>query len=91
MSPVFTPLGNPRQTIGATAALLASVPAGTSHALIRVITGSVTFRDDSIDPTPTTGFPLEAGDTLRYDGDFTKLKLVRSGSSDATIAVAYYG
>lgn len=91
MSPVFQPLGNTRQTIGATAALLSSVPAGVSHALIRVISGGVTYRDDSTDPTSSTGFPLQAGDTLRYDGDFTKLKLIRSGASDATIAVAFYG
>lgn len=58
-------------------------------ALIRPQTQGIRWRDDGIDPTATTGMPLAAGETLEYDGQLSRFRMIEQAAS-AAVNVSYY-
>lgn len=82
-----------RLTVDATSGgvALASVPAGCTLALIRVLSNPIAFTDDGATaPTSSVGMELEAGDLLWYNGPLTKIKAIRTTGSSGTLVVNYY-
>jgi len=84
------PLGHEQITVGASAVSIPNLPADTRRFLIRVVTNSIHWRDDGIDPDSTHGMPLLTDETLVYDSDPTNFRLIRAGASDADVRIAYY-
>jgi hypothetical protein len=74
------------------AATTVGIPAGTDFAII--VNGSANdarWTDDGVAPTASFGILLKAGAALSYDGDPNKLKVIRTGASDAVLDIACYG
>lgn len=89
---VRAPLGYEQLTVSTVALPLAALPAlGCDYALIRCSGAGIRYRDDGTSPTAAVGQWLNAGETLTYEGDPAKLKFIRSGATDATLDVSYYG
>lgn len=61
-------------------------------AFITVESQPVRFRIDGTDPTAAVGHPLAAGDSISIEGEqnVSRLRLIRSGASDATVQVTLY-
>lgn len=60
-----------------------------SLAVITAENGAVRWRDDGVDPTPTQGMPLQAGSTLVYDGNMSRIKFIAQLPS-AKLNVTFY-
>lgn len=83
------------QAVGATVvAILPSVNSFTRKVMIQALDKDIVWRDDGVDPTPTYGQVIFAGDVLVYEAPLTALQNFRARSVDGTTAnvrVAYYG
>lgn len=62
-----------------------------SFVFIRCSTANVRWRDDGTDPDASTGVPLNAGETLEYDGNPARIKFIRTGGTSAVLDVSFYG
>ncbi len=90
-SDTLTPLGY-QQITSATlvAATPLTVPPGAIHAIIQNNgTANVRYRDDDVDPTAALGQRLPKDKELWYEGDLTKLKLIREADG-AILDIHYY-
>lgn len=56
--------------------------------IIAVEGAGIRWRDDGTDPTSTVGMPVNAGQTLPYVGDPSKIKIIGQASG-ATVNVSY--
>lgn len=84
----FNPLGY-EQIIGLSAVKSLTVPNGAQIAMIRADTQAVRWRDDGTSPTASVGVPLDADDTLTYEGDLGAIQFIEQTSS-AVLDVTYY-
>lgn len=89
----FVALGHEQVTVGAAATPLpnlASYDAGRIfRVVIRPVGAPINWRDDGIDPTDTTGFPLMADEIFVYDGaDLAKFKMY---GATVDTRIIYYG
>jgi hypothetical protein len=73
-----------------TVAVAPTIPANTARCLIVVEAQPVRWRDDGTAPTATVGTLLTAGQAVFYDGEPTRLQLIRQGATDATVHFSYY-
>jgi hypothetical protein len=87
------PLGHEQVTVSTSAVSLPSVPAEARRAIIRTLGQPINYRDDAVDPTDTTGFPLLEDEVYVYNGTMSAFKMIRSSDAtdDADVRVAYYG
>lgn len=67
-----------------------SLPSNSQSALIQVLDQNVRIRDDGTNPTTSVGFRIAAGDSLTYDGDLRKVRIIEE-SSGAEVNILYYG
>lgn len=93
---MFTPLGHAQASVGSSAVGLPSLPtplASVRRATIRAVGQPINWRDDGVDPTGSLGMLLAAGDTLVYDGDMAKFKMIQDASATGAsdVRVAYHG
>lgn len=58
-------------------------------ALLQAETQNVRWRDDGTDPTSSTGMRLLVGQTLSYDGDLSKLRVIEETAS-AKLNISYF-
>jgi hypothetical protein len=85
------PLGHAQYTVG-TGVTTISAPAGTKRMHFRSLGSPVNFRDDGVDPSGSTGFPILADEWLLYDSEVIDFRVTRSNSAtvDADVRVAFY-
>ena len=84
----FSPLGY-EQITGLSAVKSLTVPSGAVFAMIRADTQAVRWRDDGTNPTASVGVPLDADDTLNYEGDLSAIRFIEQTAS-AVLDVTYY-
>ena len=62
-----------------------------NYAILRPETGNIRWRDDGTAPTAAVsgGFPLNAGETLEYDGEIARFQFITTAGS-ATLNVVLY-
>lgn len=84
----FSPLGY-QQITSLSAATALTVPDGAVFAMIRADTQAVRWRDDGTNPTASVGVPLDADDTLNYEGDLAAIRFIEQTAS-AVLDVTYY-
>jgi hypothetical protein len=84
------PKGHQQLTVNG-AAQAPTIPLGTTYAMIRAEV-DVRWRDDGTAPTAAIGYPLYAGEELRYDAvtGLANLKFFNI-STGGTVNIAYYG
>lgn len=88
-SGTFTAKGYRQVTVSSTAVGLGTIPTGATRAVIAV-SGTVRWRDDGTAPTASLGQAESVG--LTYDGsDLTAFQMIRTGSSDVTADISFYG
>lgn len=58
-------------------------------ALIQALTQNIRLRDDGIDPTPTVGFRLHAGQSVWYIGDMVQLRMIEEAASAEVNILGY--
>jgi len=75
----------------ASATTLPNIPGDGSvgYTVIYVEGNAVRWRDDSVNPTPTVGMPLSAGQAFPYSGDPHALRFVAQTGS-AILNITYY-
>jgi hypothetical protein len=69
------------------------VPGNAEVALIQNVDAAniLSWRDDGGDPSATEGLYLRPGETLRYDGDMSKFKMIRLAAADVnSVRIHYY-
>lgn len=66
------------------------VPDGSVFAMITPSTQAIRYRDDGTAPTATIGYPIAVGQTLKYTGGLTAIRLIQQTAS-ASVDIAYYG
>lgn len=84
----FKPIAYEQITV-LTAAVGITPPAHATIAVIRADTQNVRWRDDGTSPTASVGMPLDADDTLVYEGDLDAIKFIEQTAS-AVLDIAYY-
>ena len=88
----LNPIGYEQLTVSTTAVSLTPPNVGSRVVVILIRTNAVRYRDDGTAPTSTVGMPQDAGSVLVVCGaSIGKIKLIRSGSADATAEISYYG
>lgn len=87
------PLGHAQVTVSSVAVGLPSIPELARRALIRTLGQPLNYRDDGVNPTDSTGFPLLEDEAYVYNGDMADFKMILSSAAtgDADVRVAYYG
>lgn len=85
------PLGHAQYTVGV-AVVTISAPADTKRMHFRSLGSPVNFRDDGVDPTGTSGFPILADEWLLYDSEVSDFRVIRASTAtaDADVRVAFY-
>lgn len=68
---------------------LTNPPLG-AEALLRCFVAGVRWRDDGIDPTPTTGMRLEPIRGMSYWGDLSKIRFIAEAPG-AILHINYVG
>lgn len=58
-------------------------------AMIQAEGGAVKWTDDGTTPTATVGMRIADGETLPYQGDLSKIQLIRKDAA-ATVNISYY-
>jgi hypothetical protein len=84
---IQNPLGYQQIPLAGAATTL-TVPNGAIYALIQASGGTITWRDDGIAPTSTTGMQIPSGAELEYNGALAKIQVY--GASGTTANVSYY-
>lgn len=90
LAPVV-PLGHQQVTVSSGVVTL-TPPTGTKRMHLRPLSGDINFRDDGVDPTSSTGFPIMADEWLLYDSEVNdfRMTLASTATSDADVRIAYY-
>jgi hypothetical protein len=84
-------LGYQQLTVSNAALNLPSIPAGTSKVALRAETQNIRWRDDGSDPTAGAGVLMTTTDPiLVYDGEITKVRVIRATGADGVLNIAYY-
>lgn len=90
-----SPLGHTEFSATSTPQGLPSLPSkldSIRRVLITPRAHGIIWTDDGTAPSPTHGQPLSADSTLVYDGTKPEtIQIVRDGSSDVDVRVAYHG
>lgn len=86
-----TPLGHAQYTVGITVTTI-TAPAGTKRMHFRSLGAPVNFRDDGVDPSGSSGFPILADEWLLYDSEVIDFRVTRASdaTTDADVRVAFY-
>lgn len=86
------PKGYQQLTVSTTAIGL-SVPAGATRAVVYVEAQPIRWRDDSTAPTSSVGVLIAAAASFELPSvqSLNGFKAIRSGGTDATLNVVYYG
>lgn len=90
--PPATPIASSFQRLPVSTTPVALTPPTTGaprYAFIIARTNDVVWQDDGTTVTATNGQLLAANGVLRYDGDLSAIRFIRS-SADAVITVSYY-
>jgi hypothetical protein len=58
-------------------------------ALIQVLNQNVRYLDTGIDPTPSTGVRIHAGESIWYNGDLTAIRFIEETSGAEVNILAY--
>jgi hypothetical protein len=66
-----------------------TVPEGNLLTLIQAEGEGIRYRDDGTDPTSSVGMLIDAGQTLVYNGDPKKLRLI-AATLGAIANISYY-
>lgn len=82
------PLGY-QQITNLTSAVGLTVPEGATRAFIQAEAQQVRWRDDNTNPTTSVGMVLDAGSSIYYVGDLSKIKFIEITAS-AKLNVTYY-
>lgn len=89
-----TPLGHFQVTVGAVATGLPSIPAEARRVYITSVGQPINFRDDGVDPSASSGYPIPADTHFTYDTvpttDF-RMCTAAAATGSADVRVAYYG
>lgn len=92
---IYTALGYCQLSITTGAAVAMStcsggIPTGSRYAFVTPETTNVRWRDDSVDPTTSVGYPLYASSQLQYSGtSLSALKIIAT-TATTTVDVAFY-
>jgi hypothetical protein len=62
---------------------------GGRVALIQTLNANIRIRDDGVDPTPTEGYRLAAGQSIWYLGDLRKLRFIEESVGAEVNLLAY--
>lgn len=67
-------------------------PSGSNYAIISVENGGVRFRDDGVNPTNNSGFPIGKNQnmSLYTENILRTIRFVRSSSVDSIININFY-
>jgi hypothetical protein len=86
------PKGYQQLTVSNTAVGL-TVPAGATRAVVYVEAQPIRWRDDAVAPTSSVGVPAIATNAFELPSvqSLNGFKAIRSGSTDATLNIVYYG
>ena len=86
------PKGYEQLTVS-TAAVGLTLPSGATRAVVYVEAQPIRWRDDAVAPTSSVGVPAVATDAFELPSvqSINGFKAIRSGSTDATLNVVYYG
>jgi hypothetical protein len=60
-----------------------------THAVIIVEGTAIRYRDDGTDPSIAVGMLVQPGSVIIYDGDFKKLRLIRTAAG-STLNISWY-
>ena len=85
-------LGFQTTAVGTATPVGLQVPTGLirpTFAKIQAEGAAMRYRDDGVDPTPTTGMFMQLNVPYDYDGDLTKIKFI-STSGGAIINALFY-
>jgi len=93
------PMGHFELTLGSVSATALPSPASmplsrVRRVIIRPLDRSVRYRDDGIDPTPSTGMKIFFDEAFVYDAAPEALRLIADTSAagnPVTVLIAYYG
>ncbi len=85
----LSPVGRAQLTGLSSVKGFASVPAGTTIALIQAESQNIRWRDDGTNPSATVGMILVANDTLIYSGTMSAIKFIETTAS-AKINITFY-
>lgn len=80
------PAGHTQDTVSGVTKLAGGVlPADNiERVTVRVSNAPVRFRDDGVDPTGTTGFPLLADETITFDSAFDDIRFIADATAVGT-------
>ena len=86
------PKGYQQLTVSTTAVGL-TIPSGATRAVVYVESQPVRWRDDGVAPTSTVGVPAVDTDAFELPSiqSVNQFQAIRSGASDATLNIVYYG
>lgn len=83
------PAGYTQITSVSSAVSLGTIPDGTKLTLIQAESQNVRWRDDGTNPTTTVGMLLQAGQTLVYNGNPARVRVIETTAS-ASVNVSFY-
>ncbi len=89
-----TPLLHEQLTVSTIALALPNLPAEARRVYIFSKGQPLNFRDDGVNPTAGTGYPIPADTHFVYDNTpSSSFKLIRDSTAtgDADVRIAYYG
>ncbi len=91
------PKGYRQLTVSSSAVSLSDatggIPSGATRAVVYVASNPIRWRDDALAPTSSVGVPAVDTDAFELPSiqSINGFQAIRSGSSDATLNIVYYG
>lgn len=69
-----------------------ALPGSAQSALIQNAdpTNAIAWTDDGTTPSATEGMLLPGNQTLKYEGDLSKFRMIRAGAADVSVRISYY-
>src|SRR6476659_5167079 len=85
------PLGHQQYTVSTTVTTI-TPPSGTKRMHLRSVGQPINFRDDGVNPSDISGFPIMADEWLLYDSEVVDFRMIRAASAtnDADVRCAFY-
>lgn len=85
------PLGHQQVTVS-TGVTTLSPPAGAKRMHLRSLGQPINWRDDGVDPSSTSGFPILSDEWLLYDAEVNDFRMTTGSTAtgDADVRIAYY-